>query len=161
MFQPLRIDHHGWQLALLALALAGIADPKRARGGATLGLASAVSLAIGLEMLIYLALIGVATVLLWVADRDQSAAARRPMRSACRAGPRSASLLFASYANRAAGVRRAVAGVAVAMRWSAGALMLGLAMLSPSSRWTVRLGAGRRRGGADRGLPRAGLRRTA
>ena len=41
MFQPTRIDHHGWQLALLALAIAGIADPKRARGGATLGIATA------------------------------------------------------------------------------------------------------------------------
>ena len=34
MFQPTRIDHHNWQLALLALAAAGIADPRRARGGA-------------------------------------------------------------------------------------------------------------------------------
>ena len=41
MFQPTRIDHHNWQLALLALAIAGIADPKRARGGATLGIATA------------------------------------------------------------------------------------------------------------------------
>ncbi|QNP44148.1 hypothetical protein H9L15_06395 [Sphingomonas daechungensis] len=31
MYAPTRIDHHGWQLALLALAVAGIADPKRAR----------------------------------------------------------------------------------------------------------------------------------
>ena len=46
MFQPTRIDHHNWQLALLALAVAGIADPKRARGGATLGIATALSLAI-------------------------------------------------------------------------------------------------------------------
>ena len=37
MFMPTRIDHHGWQLALLALAVAGIADPKRARGGAVTG----------------------------------------------------------------------------------------------------------------------------
>src|SRR5918993_1957103 len=34
MFAPLRIDHHGWQLAFLALAINGMADPRRARGGA-------------------------------------------------------------------------------------------------------------------------------
>src|SRR4029450_13737481 len=58
MFQPTRIDHHNWQLGLLALGVAGISDLRRARGGATLGIATALSLAIGLEMLIYLALRG-------------------------------------------------------------------------------------------------------
>ena len=71
-FVPTRIDHHGWQLALLAISVAGIADPRRARGGATLGIASAMSLAIGLEAMIYIALAGVGTVLRWVADRAQS-----------------------------------------------------------------------------------------
>src|SRR5688500_9854721 len=33
MWSPLRIDHHGWQLALLAVALAALTDPRRARGG--------------------------------------------------------------------------------------------------------------------------------
>ena len=33
MVQPLRIDHHGWQLAFLAIGLAGLADPDRRRGG--------------------------------------------------------------------------------------------------------------------------------
>ena len=33
MFMPERIDHHGWQLAMLALSVAAIADPKRVRGG--------------------------------------------------------------------------------------------------------------------------------
>src|SRR5690349_12129776 len=65
------IDHHGWQLALLALGISAVADPKRVRGGLTLGIASALSLAIGLEMLIYLALSGVAMVLFWVDDRDE------------------------------------------------------------------------------------------
>src|SRR4029077_9413422 len=48
MFMPERIDHHGWQLALLALSISAIADPKRVRGGLTLGLSTALSLAIGL-----------------------------------------------------------------------------------------------------------------
>ena len=43
MFMPERIDHHGWQLALLALSMAGIADPKRVRGGLTLGVSTALS----------------------------------------------------------------------------------------------------------------------
>ena len=71
MFQPERIDHHGWQLALLALGIAGIADPDRTRGGLTLGISTALSLVIGLEMIIYLALGGVAMVLFWVDDPDE------------------------------------------------------------------------------------------
>jgi hypothetical protein len=71
MFTPERIDHHGWQLALLALSLSAVADPKRMRGGLTLGISTALSLAIGLEMLIYLALAGVAMVLFWVDDAQE------------------------------------------------------------------------------------------
>ena len=33
MFMPERIDHHGWQLALLALSVAAIADRDELRGG--------------------------------------------------------------------------------------------------------------------------------
>ena len=67
MFMPERIDHHGWRLALLALSVSAIADPKRARGGIVLGISTALSLAIGLEMIIYLAILGVAAVLFWMA----------------------------------------------------------------------------------------------
>src|SRR3954453_7494515 len=44
MFEPERIDHHGWQLALLALSVASIADRDRVRGGLLLGISSALSL---------------------------------------------------------------------------------------------------------------------
>jgi hypothetical protein len=71
MFMPERIDHHGWQLALLALSMAGIADPKRVRGGLVLGITTALSMAIGLEMIIYLALAGAAMVLFWVFDAEE------------------------------------------------------------------------------------------
>jgi hypothetical protein len=71
MFTPERIDHHGWQLALLALSISAIADPRRVRGGLVLGLSTALSLAIGLEMIIYLALAGVAMVLFWVDDAEE------------------------------------------------------------------------------------------
>jgi hypothetical protein len=99
MFVPDRIDHHGWQLALLALSVSAMADPKRVRGGLTLGISSALSLAIGLEMVIYLALMGVATVLLWVDD----AAERDRLRAyavSLGGGTAVAFLVFASYDNR-------------------------------------------------------------
>src|SRR3954447_16424519 len=71
MFMPERIDHHGWQLALLALSVSSIADPKKVRGGLVLGLSTALSMAIGLEMLIYLAIAGSAMVLFWIDDERE------------------------------------------------------------------------------------------
>jgi hypothetical protein len=71
MWTPLRIDHHGWQLAMLSLVLLSFTDRKQVRGGLILGGASAVALAIGLEMLVYLALAGALTVLLWIRDPDE------------------------------------------------------------------------------------------
>ncbi len=72
MFTPARIDHHGWQLAMVALIVAGLADPQGRRGGATVGVASALSLVIGFEMMPYLALAGIAIVLRWVLDAAQA-----------------------------------------------------------------------------------------
>jgi hypothetical protein len=136
MFMPMRIDHHGWQLALLALAIAGIADPKRARGGATLGIASALSLTIGLEMLIYLAIAGAAQVLFWVADPDERR--RLAAYAATLAGGTAIGfVLFASYANRLA-VCDALSPVWLSDAMLGGALMVGLAML-PVADWKRRL----------------------
>jgi hypothetical protein len=138
MFQPTRIDHHNWQLALLALAVAGIADPRRARGGATLGIATAFSLAIGLEMIIYLAIAGATMVLFWVRDRDQRR--RLATYAATLAGGTALGfLLFASYANRAA-VCDALSPVWLSDALVGGALLLGLAAWSPAN-WRHRLGA--------------------
>ena len=138
MFAPLRLDHHGWQLAFLSLAVSAVADPKRARGGAVLGLASGLSLAIGLEMLIYLALLGGATVLMWVADRGER---RRLAAYAASlvAATGVAFLLFASEANRQA-VCDALSPVWLSDAAVGGAVMLGLAMLRLES-WKARLGA--------------------
>ena len=138
MFQPTRIDHHNWQLALLALAIAGIADPKRARGGATLGVATALSLAIGLEMLIYLAVAGVAMVLFWIQDRDQ----RRRLATyaaALAGGTGLAFLVFASNANRLP-ICDALSPVWLSDALLGGALLLGLAAWSPD-KWHWRFGA--------------------
>ena len=136
MFMPTRIDHHGWQLALLSIAVAGLADPKRARGGATVGVATALSLAIGLELLIYLALAGAATVLFWIDDRDEK---RRLAAYAVTlaGGAGLAFLLFASYANRSP-VCDALSPVWLSNALLGGALLFGLAALSPGD-WKRRL----------------------
>lgn len=72
MFRPLRIDHHGWQLALLTLLLAGLVDEKRLRGGITIGIATALSLVIGLETLPWLAVAAGGIGLRWIIDGNQS-----------------------------------------------------------------------------------------
>ncbi|QAY77204.1 AcrB/AcrD/AcrF family protein [Sphingosinicella sp. BN140058] len=137
MWSPLRIDHHGWQLAALSVAVMGLADPKRARGGIILGLATAFSLAIGLEMLLYLGLLGAAAGLLWLRDRDE---ARRlatyglSLAGGCGVG----FLVFASYANRAP-VCDALSPVWLSVMVLAGALCVALALASPQ-RWPLRLG---------------------
>ena len=149
MFAPLRIDHHGWQLAFLGLAVSGVADPKRARGGAVLGIASGFSLAIGLEMMIYLALLGGAAVLLWVAERDE----RRRLAAYAAALVATTGvgfLLFASNANRQA-VCDALSPVWVSDAALGGALMLGLAMLRIDG-WKARLGAAALAGGIVAGF---------
>ena len=71
MFMPLRIDHHGWQLAVLAVMMAGLADPKQVRGGITVGLASAISMTIGIEMIAYLAIAGAVTALRWIVNPNE------------------------------------------------------------------------------------------
>ena len=136
MFMPERIDHHGWQLALLALSISAIADPKRIRGGLTLGVSTALSLAIGLEMIIYLAILGGAAVLFWVHD----VAERERLRDyAVSLGGATALcfLVFASYDNRAP-VCDALSPVWLSDALLGGTLMYGLALLSPAD-WRKRL----------------------
>jgi hypothetical protein len=72
MFMPMRIDHHNWQLTFLVLAVAGLADDRKVRGGLTVGLASAASLTIGLEMMVFLATSGAAVALRWIIDRGEA-----------------------------------------------------------------------------------------
>jgi hypothetical protein len=136
MWGPLRIDHHGWQLALLALGMTALSDPKRARGGALLGLATSLSLVIGLEMLLYFALMGGLTVLMWLIDGSQ---ARRlaSYGAALAGGVALGFLIFASNANRAP-VCDALSPVWLSVAVAGGAVAVILACLSPSS-WKVRL----------------------
>jgi hypothetical protein len=136
MFLPERIDHHGWQLALLALSVAGIADPNRRRGGAVLGISTALSLAIGLEMIIYLAIAGAAMVLFWVADLAE----RERLRTygwTLGVSTLVAFAIFASYANRNP-VCDALSPVWLSDIVLGCGLVLGLELLSPGD-WKRRL----------------------
>jgi hypothetical protein len=136
MFTPERIDHHGWQLALLALSIASIADPDRLRGGIILGLSTALSLAIGLEMIIYLALAGTAMVLFWV-DERQERERLRAYAVSLGGATALAFLIFASNDNRGA-VCDALSPVWLSDALVGSALMFALAWLSPAD-WRRRL----------------------
>lgn len=139
MWTPLRIDHHGWQLAMLSLAMVGLVDPKRARGGLLLGGATAVSLSIGLEMLLYLAAMGAAAALMWV--RDPRDAPRLITYGASLGGGCALGyLLFASYDNRMA-VCDALSPVWLSVMMAAGIVAVVLPIL-PLRSWIARLGAG-------------------
>lgn len=131
MFMPERIDHHGWQLAMLSLTVAGLCDPRATRGGATVGLASALSLAIGLEMLPYAAMAGAIIALRWVWDREESR--RLAVYGTTLGGATAAS--FAAFASNANYALRcdALTPVWLSVVALTGALLLLLALISP---WT-------------------------
>ena len=137
MFTPERIDHHGWQLALLALSVASIADRDRARGGIVLGLSTALSLAIGLEMIIYLALAGVAMVLFWV-DDDEERERLRAYAVSLGGATVICFLVFASNDNWYA-VCDALSPVWLSDALLGSALMFALAWLTPGD-WKRRFG---------------------
>jgi len=137
MFMPERLDHHGWQLALLGVGIAGLADPRRRRSGVTLGIASALSLSIGIEMAIYLAIAGAAVVLFWVTDPAERS---RMLAYAASLGGATALgfLVFGSYDNRLP-LCDALTPVWLSNAVLGGALLAGLAILTPAD-WRLRLG---------------------
>lgn len=136
MYAPMRIDHHGWQLACLALTVAGLADPRRARGGATVGISSAVSLTIGLEMLPYCAMAGAIIGLRWIWDAGD--ARRMQVYGLTLSG--GSALGFAAFASNANQAMRcdALTPVYLSTMVAAGALLFALSLTSPKARW-VRL----------------------
>ncbi|KFG90585.1 putative membrane protein [Sphingobium herbicidovorans NBRC 16415] len=139
MFVPMRVDHHGWQLALVVTMLAGLIDRNWLRGGVIAGVSSALSIAIGMEMIVYLAAGGALIALRWV---FKEGAGRRMLPYALSlAGSVSILfLLFASYANRQM-VCDAISPIWVAIFAAAGAGMTLLAVL-PLRSWPARLAAG-------------------
>ena len=132
MHMPERIDHHGWQLAMLSLTVAGLCDPRALRGGGLVGVAGAVSLAIGLEMLPYAAIAGAILTLRWIWDRAE--APRLSIYAVTLgAGSGIGYALFASYADAALRCD-ALTPVWLSVMVMAGALLFALAWANPSDR---------------------------
>lgn len=136
MFMPMRIDHHGWQLAFLALTIAGLADPERGRGGLTVGVASALSLVIGLELLPYIVVAGASIALRWIGHREAA-----PRMLAYAASFAVASIIgyvvFASYANH--GPRCDALSPVWLTTILIGCAALALLSFVPAEKWTTRL----------------------
>lgn len=139
MFMPERIDHHGWQLAMLSITVAGLADPRLARGGALVGAASAFSLTIGLEMLPYAAMAGGILGLRWALDRSE--APRLAAYALALSG--GSAIGYAGFASDANRVLRcdALTPVWLSTVVLAGALLFALTRLNPAQRW-VRMALG-------------------
>jgi hypothetical protein len=76
MMSPLRIDHHGWQIAALLATTLGLVMRERRAGGVIAGLSLVASLTIGVEMLPYLGLAAVLAACAWVADENEAARLR-------------------------------------------------------------------------------------
>jgi hypothetical protein len=132
MFLPERIDHHGWQLAMLSITVAGLCDPRGPRGGALVGIASAVSLTIGLEMLPYVAMAGAIIALRWIWDRAE--ASRLGVYALSLGG--GSAFGFAAFASNANHAMRcdALTPVWLSVMIAAGAMLFLLAAANPASR---------------------------
>ncbi|MET0371442.1 MAG: hypothetical protein ABW039_08710 [Sphingobium sp.] len=145
MFAPMRVDHHGWQLALLATMLAGMIDSNRRRGGVIAGISTALSVAIGMEMIVYLAAGGALVALRWV---FREGADRRMLPYALSLGG-GISVMFAAFASNA---NRAYVCDALSPIWlsifAAASAGMALLCLLPLRNWWQRLGAGLIVGGA-------------
>ncbi len=138
MYMPTRIDHHGWQLAMIPWLVAGIADPKASRGGVTIGLASALSLAIGLEMVPYLGIAAGVIGLRWMFEAGEEKRIRA-YALALGGGTAAAYLIFGSALNSTPRCD-ALSPVWLSAMLGAGALLFLLSLIT-STDWRIRLGA--------------------
>ena len=141
MYLPERIDHHGWQLAMLSLTVAGLCDPRPVRGGLLVGLASAVSISIGLEMLPYAVFAGAIQTLRWIwgDTKNGGEATRLGVYAVALAGGTAAGFAgFASDANHALRCD-ALTPVYLSVMVTAGVLLFALAWINPARRG-MRLG---------------------
>ncbi|MBT2188978.1 hypothetical protein [Sphingobium nicotianae] len=135
MFMPLRIDHHGWQLALTATTLAGLVDRKWRRGGIVAGVSSAASVVIGMEMLVYLAGAGALIALRWI-FKDGAERRLRPYALSLGGTTALGYALFASNANRMP-VCDAISPVWTSILVLASGVLFGLTLL-PLKGWPQR-----------------------
>ncbi|BAV66111.1 hypothetical protein [Sphingobium cloacae] len=139
MYAPMRVDHHGWQLALAVTMLAGLVDRNWLRGGIIAGISTALSLTIGMEMIVYLAAGGALIALRWV-FREGAGRRMLPYAISLTGATSLLFLTFASNANRQM-VCDAISPIWVAIFAAASAGMVLLALL-PLRSWQARLGAG-------------------
>lgn len=63
---PTRVDHHGWQIAAVVLALMGFVTDNPRKGGTVAGIALALGMAISLELLPLAALFGAVLAYSWI-----------------------------------------------------------------------------------------------
>jgi hypothetical protein len=69
--RPMRIDHHGWQMALAMAALLAMLDPNRRRSGLIAGTATAIWLAISMEGLPFAVALVALAALRWLIDSKE------------------------------------------------------------------------------------------
>jgi hypothetical protein len=146
LFFPGRIDHHGLQMVLVLALVRAVLGPGRLADGVVAGLATALSLAIGMETAPLLAMGGVAIALLWWRDAAGAqvrmagyAAALLLALAAERAGFRSSGWAYPACDGFTAMLWRAAMIVALAPAAMAAA---GFATRDPRRRLAVMLAAG-------------------
>jgi hypothetical protein len=69
--QPMRIDHHGWQIVAELAAINGLLSPSPKRGGRIIGVALGLGLSISLELLPFAVLFAAILGLKWLRDPRQ------------------------------------------------------------------------------------------
>ena len=69
--QPMRLDHHGWQIFTVVLALWGISIRAPIKGGAVAGIAMAIGASISIEIMPIAAAFGGVLGLRWLRNRDR------------------------------------------------------------------------------------------
>ena len=137
--RPMRIDHHGWQMALALLATFALLDRDRRRAGIIAGLAVAVWLAISLEGLPMVAAIVALVTVRWIVSRDDA-----PLLRATLATATAASIVIA-LATQPLAAWRAAACDAMSLPYLTALVVattgLTCASLLPLRHWALRLGA--------------------
>ncbi len=70
-FQPLRVDHHGWQILAMMTAVWALSWRLNGRGGTVAGLAMSAGLTISLDLVVMAAGVGLVLALRWLRDHRE------------------------------------------------------------------------------------------
>lgn len=138
--RPMRIDHHGWQMALALIATLGLIDRRRVRGGAIAGLALATWLAISLEGLPMIAAVFAVVALRWVVAPQVDAAL---MRATAAVAAAASLILFIATASPAAWRTPACDAMSPPYIAALGVAAIGMVAVTllPLRSWPARLAA--------------------